>query len=706
MHLINTGTLKLEEFNESAIPKYAILSHTWGDDEVTFEELQCVSQDELVTLERFKKIHFTASEARRDGLRYLWVDTCCIDKSSSAELSNAINSMFNWYRGAEICYTYLSDVDSQFFPDFSLEDYSLPKISRSRWFTRGWTLQELIAPRRSKFFGYPWTLLGSKENLMQMITQVTGIPEKVLQDADAVFDFSVAQRMSWAAERATTRLEDQAYCLLGIFGIAMPLLYGEGNKAFFRLQEEILKRTSDFSLFAWEGPEIEEVEVGSLFADSPRAFLGAERTAAIPGRPKGFWMRRRASLMVSLPVFPFGENSNDKNGIRAIAMLPCWHNNETNVCLGLLLTKSHTELPWKRIRGGNKSLVRIATSNVDRGTIQVIEVDISTACMIATEERRLEYHGRMPWPSLTGEGGNRWIGGEHQELWNTVIKRMGNDLHIKSEDSNSTMVAVTISPLDMRGTERISSPQAQPAMPYERLGGANVGERNLDSEQAAVRLEGMRSREMETHIGAEDPTRSCGSHSPHLPFGNTLNRETASTKSTSAVPLNELRRFSKQSASSTPLFSTGDTGVGEASTAAEGLGSGSEIGRHKTEENSVDAERQMLDCESMDSDVDSDDTSSILSATSSDDENASLRDVLVDVLADIITKRRGVPSAMLGDTTNLDNRNYISNQTDRPAEKIDATGWLRGRKRKADPLATDRAVDCVVKPEIRPAKPL
>ncbi|RYP01527.1 hypothetical protein DL764_006193 [Monosporascus ibericus] len=168
---------------------------------------------------------------------------CCIDKASSAELTEAINSMFRWYRNAEICYAYLSDIPSA--------KRIHQKLERSRWFTRGWTLQELIAPAEVVFYSMDWDHVGTKSELSASISSITKIDASFL-DSKNLMSASVAQRMSWAAHRETSRPEDIAYCLLGIFDINMPLIYGEGMKAFQRLQEEIIESyPMDYSFFAW-----------------------------------------------------------------------------------------------------------------------------------------------------------------------------------------------------------------------------------------------------------------------------------------------------------------------------------------------------------------------------------------------------------------------------------------------------------------------
>ncbi|KAF4415363.1 HET-domain-containing protein [Fusarium austroafricanum] len=222
------------------IPPYAILSHTWGSDEVTLKDLMDGSGKGKLG---YEKIQFCGRQALRDGLQYFWVDTCCIDKSSSAELQEAINSMYRWYKDAVKCYVYLADVSkTEAIPDNELARLKWKAaFSYSRWFTRGWTLQELIAPRSVEFFSKEGTKLGNKKSLEDEICEITELPFHALRGRP-LSNFSVSQRLSWAKKRNTTRAEDKAYSLLGIFDIHMPLLYGEGTeKAFRRLKEEIGK---------------------------------------------------------------------------------------------------------------------------------------------------------------------------------------------------------------------------------------------------------------------------------------------------------------------------------------------------------------------------------------------------------------------------------------------------------------------------------
>ena len=264
MRLLHTTKLKVGEFTKP--PKYATLSHTWGEEEITFQDMQ---GDLQVQKKGFSKIRGICTQAKKDGFDYIWIDTCCIDKSSSAELSEAINSMYRWYEEGKVCYTYLSDVPSQ-----NVENPRQPgsRFRRSRWFTRGWTLQELIAPPKLIFLSECWSKLGSKMEFIEVLSTITGIDSLVLQGKYDLSAASAARKMSWASKRITTRLEDRAYSLLGIFDVNMPLLYGEGQKAFIRLQEEILRQRNDESLFAHQNltgnPRTERL----LLAHSPDSF--------------------------------------------------------------------------------------------------------------------------------------------------------------------------------------------------------------------------------------------------------------------------------------------------------------------------------------------------------------------------------------------------------------------------------------------------
>jgi hypothetical protein len=238
----NDGKFSLtKDFVGNDIPEYAILSHTWEVDteEVTFEDL---INGTGKGKSGYKKICFCGEQARRDGLQYFWVDTCCIDKLSSAVLSEAIISMFRWYHNAAKCYVYLSDISRPAFDVNNFNQLSFELAFRnSRWFTRGWTLQELLAPASVEFYSKDWEQLGDKKSLERLIHEITGIPARALQGSP-LSSLSVTERLVWAEKRETSREEDKAYSLLGIFNIQIPVLYGEGREsAFKRLYGEIDK---------------------------------------------------------------------------------------------------------------------------------------------------------------------------------------------------------------------------------------------------------------------------------------------------------------------------------------------------------------------------------------------------------------------------------------------------------------------------------
>jgi hypothetical protein len=339
MWLLDTSTLELNEFTGGNIPRYTILSHTWGsaEEEISFHDLR-KDRGTAQLKAGYSKIKNCCLKSAQNGHRYTWIDTCCIDKRSSAELSESINSMFKLYQKAEVCYVYLDNVlSSDYNPSLDVND----GFSQSRWFTRGWTLQELIAPRCIEFFGQDWTLIGTKKLLSESaklaqgdssldnpfllkLARITGIKEQVLKDPLAIRRTSVAQRMSWAARRQTTREEDTAYALMGLFGVSMPILYGEGQqKAFKRLQLEIIKSSPDQSIFAWRANR----ESSGLLAESPLDF--ADSGAFLPGNPftkKGTtvlpYSMTNMGLSINLPIQQELDLPEDR---LVLAWLRCWH---------------------------------------------------------------------------------------------------------------------------------------------------------------------------------------------------------------------------------------------------------------------------------------------------------------------------------------------------------------------------------------------
>ncbi|RYP13745.1 hypothetical protein DL767_010590 [Monosporascus sp. MG133] len=361
MRLLNTDDFEINEVPYDQIPEYAILSHTWGDDEYTFQDAkEGVGRNK----EGFKKVKQCCYRAKADGFKYVWIDACCIDKTSSAELSEAINSMYLWYYEAKRCYAYLADVP----PKSTVKD--------SRWFTRGWTLQELIAPSDVHFLAKDWTDLGTKKDrLKQDVSECTGVPVGILSGDDNLEAASIAQRMSWAAARETTRIEDRAYCLMGIFGINMPLLYGEGERAFIRLQEEIMKVSDDHSLFAWESPDLR----GGLLATSPAAFKGSKNIVQF--RP------------FETPYDPLTADLKDENGCTALSHAV---RGPHEVVVKMLLARSDVE-PDLGDKDGRTPLSWAAECGHD-GIVKLL------TSLRKVDPDSTDYHGRTPlsWAAKNG----------------------------------------------------------------------------------------------------------------------------------------------------------------------------------------------------------------------------------------------------------------------------------------------------------------
>ncbi|KAF9017160.1 heterokaryon incompatibility protein-domain-containing protein [Rhodocollybia butyracea] len=249
MRLIQTTGTDPEIFfaDEQQIPPYAIISHVWEEEEVMFQDMQ--DPFKRKNMKGWSKIVLACELACSEDWDYIWFDTCCIDKSSSSELSEAINSMYRYYSKAEICYAYLADMQS------GLSRSSNSGLHVCKWFTRGWTLQELIAPKTVIFFAKDWEKIGTKASLQEILTEITGIPSDILLSRADLSEMSIAARMSWAAGRQMTRIEDRAYLLMGVFGVFMPMIYGKGEHAFIRLQEEILKVSDDHTIFTWKEKE-------------------------------------------------------------------------------------------------------------------------------------------------------------------------------------------------------------------------------------------------------------------------------------------------------------------------------------------------------------------------------------------------------------------------------------------------------------------
>jgi hypothetical protein len=399
MRLLNTTTFRLESFFGSwtGVPEYAILSHAWGHEEIIFDDIRDAREPLPVHKKGFAKLKGSCDQARRDGYRYIWNDTCCIDKGSSAELSEAINSMFKWYHHSQRCYAYLVDVNVP-------GEGGVP-FEKSRWFTRGWTLQELIAPRDVWFYDHNWSFIGRRQyiegdspdshDLAEAIAERTGIPMAMLrwyhylrrparneshlpsptsyemylpsikqaedQLLKALRSFSIAQKMSWAARRVTTRTEDEAYALLGVFEVNMPLLYGEGSRAFFRLQQEILRVSNDQSILAFQHLAA-PTNVGGrspLLADSPRCFAdtpfehATEHAPTWPDAPQGLHapelLASFKALEIGLCLCPLSNNGDD--GRYYVGILDCAYRDDVT---------SHPAIFLEEVDGNNLIYCRVA----------------------------------------------------------------------------------------------------------------------------------------------------------------------------------------------------------------------------------------------------------------------------------------------------------------------------------------------------------
>lgn len=279
-------------------PSYAILSHRWVGREVVFGDFNTVSKDQLRGVPKANplpkntgdienvgdgseasiyKIAGACAQVRQrtPGIRHLWIDTVCINKDDLRELSTALNSMFKWYHNAAICYVYLYDVTWN-------EADSDQQFLKSKWFTRGWTLQELLAPKNIEFYDRDWRYIGTKESLMNQIVEATGIAkEHLLGDFRTA---SIAQKMSWLSRRTTAIIEDRAYCMLGLFGVFLDARYGRGGDEFLRLQREIFVSTPagaifDESMFAWQ---TDLIETSGLLAPAPSCFRNSGHILFVP----------------------------------------------------------------------------------------------------------------------------------------------------------------------------------------------------------------------------------------------------------------------------------------------------------------------------------------------------------------------------------------------------------------------------------------
>ncbi|KAH7001125.1 hypothetical protein EDB80DRAFT_721522 [Ilyonectria destructans] len=297
MLLLDIATRKLLHHGPATgWPAYAAVSHCREDTEITINDLHSLDTQDLKADSKrasFAWINRACSEARAFGVGKLWVDSLCIDRSSTAALSEAINSMFQIYQGSEVCLVHLSDIDSEKNP----LDNPGHHIQHSRWTSRVWMLQELIASENLQFYDNQWKRVGNKKSLLSFLSRLLQVDRVVLENSEYLLQFPIGQRMCWASRLSAIRQEDVAYSLLGIFGVSMTILYGEGERAFIRLQEVILQDTDDATLFAWKSAGDEPYR--GLFAHSPSEYkhFGAQ-SYRMPLRIQGRIQTSSAGILI------------------------------------------------------------------------------------------------------------------------------------------------------------------------------------------------------------------------------------------------------------------------------------------------------------------------------------------------------------------------------------------------------------------------
>ncbi|KAK7461859.1 hypothetical protein VKT23_008289 [Stygiomarasmius scandens] len=253
--LINTYTYELVDFaNEKSVPEYAIISHRWREgEEVGFAEFTTRALDKNkpnACPSGYTKIMKACEQARRDEISWIWIDTSCIDQDNHEDVARSIKSMYAYYRNARVCYAWLHDVSASLTPSTTwnvvegINSGGLKaEVEESEWFSRGWTLQELLAPKEVIFFDRNWEEVGRRSVLTDVISLRTGIPEPVLEGIVPLQDVDMVKKLCWSVNRQTSKPEDQAYCLLGILGVSMEPCYGEGvQKAFDRLTKVLIEK--------------------------------------------------------------------------------------------------------------------------------------------------------------------------------------------------------------------------------------------------------------------------------------------------------------------------------------------------------------------------------------------------------------------------------------------------------------------------------
>lgn len=350
MRLLNSKTMRMRVWYGSDIPPYIILSHRWEreEDEVTLQDFESGTAE---TKYGYRKIKKLCEIARNHHYDWVWLDTCCIDKRNAVELSEAINSMYKWYQNSRFCVAYLFD--------YRLGGHR--NLRESTWFRRCWTLQELIAPSVIMFYDNDWTFFGTKQELCNKIARITGVDEATLSGADPR-RCPVAQRFSWAAGREATRIEDEAYSLIGLFGLSLPMLYGDGEKAFMALQKEILQNSSDAndqSIFAWSHG-LQKGEFYGLLAKNVSAFAHCGTTRRIPSITGTYaFSFTGAGFQLNIPLIPYGTNTY-------LCPLDCATENQVDQVRDcIFLEKSAEDDQYSRICRDGVAKIRVKVSTLE-----------------------------------------------------------------------------------------------------------------------------------------------------------------------------------------------------------------------------------------------------------------------------------------------------------------------------------------------------
>lgn len=376
MRFLNTVTFEIisdDDLDYRADPRYAILSHRWVGAEITFQTLRPADLMDLsLDTPQLNKIRGACARATQEtpALKWLWDDTCCIDKTNAVEEARSINSMFAWYANATVCYAYLHDVVWS-TPGLQMFKSQDPKRKQhgleSEWFDRGWTLQELLAPRVVEFYDRDWKPMGTKNDLASVLQGVTGIGKKFLTGESKIHQASVATRMSWMAGRTTKEMEDIAYSMIGIFGITMTPQHGEGMKSFIRLQKTIMESSADESIFAWttpangltcfrrfdRTPEFSPQAWGML-APSPDCFKNSGDVIVIPEkiitRLNGGYRWSQRGVHFDLAGMPVSETKNVLGITRSEISLAlnCWRYDRNGTLLTIVLELGKTNNGWCR----------------------------------------------------------------------------------------------------------------------------------------------------------------------------------------------------------------------------------------------------------------------------------------------------------------------------------------------------------------------